>query len=519
LANPEPYTSSNLSVVSIPAGDEDTAWDKIRTACPFLTDWGTEILRQGLNGHVKAVLIEPHYICKDFRNLFSQFYSKKFLDRPSHCSRLHFFNADVSLDEAMEHTDAAKEAYIGYTVVQPVRERCLGRTYIDPFGVGKAQGNVYCLRTASKVHLNGVEYVVKGYPYHSQSKEATVCAHAALWGVCRYLSDRYHSYAELHPYDLIERTGDESGRRVPYRGMTWADYSQILASFGCHPVVIKPRTDQTTWAQDIGAFHDIYSYVESGFPVLVSFKGHVAVLIGHTVGDSVGIHAKDQILRNGVLSDTRFYNSFALVKQFVVVDDNFFPYTLLGYPTDAQNYGKAFTRQLNPVPSIDSIFAAVVPLPEKAFLPADKARTLGYRYFEHRDAAPLIDSSLVDLKVPSGEPLIARLFLTTASSFKARKRLCGSGPLGGSADVLALLPVDLNLPHCVWVMEISPLSLYKDGFCVGEVVLDASASEDECDYIYMRIGKTVFRGGQQKTNNAGLMRFCQYTHNLGERDA
>lgn len=68
-------------------------------------------------------------------------------------------------------------------------------------------------------------------------------------------------------------------------------------------------------------------------------------------------------------------------------------------------------------------------------------------------------------------------------------------------------------------MEISPLSLHKKGLCLGEVVLDASTSADECEYIYMRIGKTVFRGGQSKTNSAGLMSFCQYTHNLGDRDA
>lgn len=200
------------------------------------------------------------------------------------------------------------------------------------------------------------------------------------------------------------------------------------------------------------------------------------------------------------------------------MDDNFFPYVLLGYPADPGNYGQAFAGQLNPVPSIDSIFAAVIPLPEKAFLPAGKARTLAYRYFEHPDAASLIDDTLTGLKVPSGEALIARLFLTTATSFKARKRLCATGKLGDAADTLALLSVDLNLPHFVWVMEISPLSLYKSGSCLGEIVLDASANEDECEYIYMRIGQTVLRGGQQGEKGDGLSKFCQYTHNLGERD-
>ena len=518
MSKAHPYTSSNLSVVKIPNGDEEVAWIKVSKVCPFLTQWGTRTLRQGLDGHARTALIEPNYICKDYRNLFSQFYSKKFLVRPAHCSRLHFFSDEVTVGDVLEASDACKAAYLGYTVVQPVQDRCLGRTFIDPLKIGHSLENFYSLRTLSETHINGTKYVVHGYPYYSQSKEVMVCAHAALWGVCRYLSDRYRSYAELHPYDLIEMTGDYDGRRVPYRGMTWTDYSKILATFGCYPVLIKPRTDQTSWAQDIGAFHDIYSYVESGFPVLVSFNGHVATLIGHTVTDTVGMHAKDRILQNGVLVDTRFYNSFALVKQLIVVDDNLFPYRLLGYPADPNNYGKASKGQLDHVPSIDSIFAAVIPLPEKVFLPADKARTLAYRYFEHNDAALLIDEALANSKVPSEEAMIARLFLTTATSFKARKRLCAEGKLGAAADELALLPVDLNLPHFVWVMEISPLSLYKNGYCLGEVVLDASTSEDESEYIYMRIGQTVLRGDDQKKKETGLYRFHQYTHNLGECD-
>ena len=226
------------------------------------------------------------------------------------------------------------------------------------------------------------------------------------------------------------------------------------------------------------------------------------------MGDNLGIHKEDT---------SRYYNSFAMVKQLVVVDDNCFPYRLLGYPTDGENYGARFTS-LSPKPSIDSIYAAVIPLPEKAFLPPGKARALCYRYFDHPDASSLIDAVLKELSC-TGEKLVARLFLTTATSFKKRKQLCASGTLGGEADTLSLLPVDLNLPHFVWVMEVSPLGQYKSGFCVGEVVLDASVSEDECDYVYLRVGKTVLRGSQQDSFSAGLLRFPQYTHNLGERDA
>ena len=86
-----------------------------------------------------------------------------------------------------------------------------------------------------------------------------------------------------------------NGRRVPYRGMTYSDYSEILSAFGCHPVIVRPKdTKQVNWTKDRSAFYDIYAYIESGFPVLTSFKGHVASIVGHTVATSfVGVHAPE----------------------------------------------------------------------------------------------------------------------------------------------------------------------------------------------------------------------------------
>ncbi len=514
----DPYRPSDLSIVAIGDTDQAADWAKVQQTCPFLTDWGVNTLREGLDGYVKAVLIEPHYICRDYRNLYSHFYSKKFVPRESYCGRLHFFSkAEMGIDDIFVDTKGCKKEYIGYSIIQPIAERCIGRTMIDPSKVTKPDGAMYCLSTRSSVHIGGVSLSVRAYPYSSQTGEPTVCAHAALWGVCRYLSERYSTYGEVHPYDLIEMTGYDSGRRVPYRGMTYRDYSTILSNFGCHPVIIKPRTHQKKWSQDKLAFHDIYALIESGFPVLVSYNGHAATIVGHTLQDTiVSGHEKDSMVVSGKEVETKFYNSFSMVKQFRIVDDNFFPYQLLGYPTDPKNYGNRLKNILKPTPSIDSIYAAVIPLPEKAFLPPDKARQLGYEYLSESLAEQLLGETMNELGRSSEEPLIARLFLTSSIAFKARKRQCATGELGESMDSLAMLPVSLSLPHFIWVMEISPLCDYNDRYCIAEVVLDASISEDEAENVYMRVGKRIIKGDDVADFNAGALRFPQYTHNLGE---
>ena len=501
--------------MSIPDGKEDAGWEELRKQCPDLSKWGVNVLRTGLDGFAKSVVVERRYVCKDYRNIFSHFYSKKFAERSSLCSRLHVFRSrDLKADEVVMQPDTHQEAYIGFSIVQPVGDpvngRCLGRTVLDPYRCGRDPGTFYCLSTSFGVHLQGAEYKVRGYPYVAQSGEATVCAHSALWGVCRYLSERYTKYSELYPYDLIKMAGDTSGRRVPYHGLNYTDYSTILSNFGCHPIIRRPKTfgPSTKWTEDKETFLDIYAYVESGFPVLLSFRGHVATAIGHTVRKTLGFNLPDA---NG------FHDSYALIDQYVIVDDNFFPYQLLGDRSDGKdrNYGRGFESSLKPHPSKEDIFAAVAPLPEKAFMEPKSARTIGARFFAK--VKTQLAQILADLGLGGKDPLITRLFLTSGTSFKKRKRDCFTGKAGIAPDFLSQFTLKVNLPHFVWVMEISPLALYNQHLIIGEVVVDASADMTEEGFVYARIGNTLIQKSRVSTAKSAAQKFSQYTHNLGER--
>ncbi len=364
----------------------------------------------------------------------------------------------------------------------------VGRKYKDGF---------YCLRTAFVVHLLGQELHVRGYPYLSQDTDATVCAHATLWGVCRYFSERYSAYAQLLPYDLVKLTASTMGRVVPYRGMTYSDYSKILSDFGCHPLMFLTKPAKAHPILYPAAFDDLYTYVESGIPVLASFGGHVAALIGHTL----------DLNRPFSPDSENLVSSSSFLKQFIVVDDNFFPYQLLGYPGDPQNYfaGTSATYDLN------SIATAVCPLPEKVFLPATgarkQARTLLKKLLASHDRKS--EFSAKDEK----ETLVTRLFFTTGSSWKKRKLATALGP---PVDQLAAFVLNIHLPHFVWVMEVAPKSLYDAGRCSCEIVLDATANELEDFPIYARVGGTMLVNGQKSSLPNNPVTFPQYTHNLGE---
>ena len=218
-------------------------WNDIQSHTKYLTDWGKGILSRGFSSDdLKMIIIEPEYLCKDHRNLFSNFYSKKYRVSSPLCNRIHFFNQEISdLKEVLlDNTEKFNNNYIGYSIIRPVFNRCLGRTVIDPKKAGMITGNKkYWLRTEFRQLLGTNSLVVEGYPYIAQDTDVNVCAHAALWGVCRYLSERYSVYKEMYPFDLVNLTGTSLGRPFPFRGMSYTDYCSILSDFGSYPVLLK----------------------------------------------------------------------------------------------------------------------------------------------------------------------------------------------------------------------------------------------------------------------------------------
>jgi hypothetical protein len=375
---------------------------------------------------------------------------------------------------------------VGYSVIRPVVDRCLGRTIIDPLKLSRIdRNNFFSLRTKFETHIGGRHFEIFGYPYISQDGDVTVCAHTALWGVCRYLSERYPVYGEVYPFDLINFTDLTRGRKFPYRGMTYSDYSSILSEFGAYPIILSLKTSDST--RNIDEFRNLYTYVESGFPVIASYSGHVVTLIGHTLDYD----------KNVTASVSGFIDSSEFIKDFVVVDDNYFPYQYLC----ENGYNHGYNNK-----TADDIVIAVCPLPEKVFLPAEKAREWALTY---------LTGLRVELGKTGNGPFVTRLFLTTNSAFK--RRCLQRINLNGNIDRILYFIAEMNLPHFIWVMETGPLSLYRQGKCSGEVVLDSTAGDLQGANIYVRIGNSLWFDGDKYNDSTTPNNYPQYTHNLGEK--
>ena len=319
VATPETgvYPFNGIITVPINPRDPTSDWEKVQNCLKQefgspLTTWGIDMLRSGLDRDLRCVVIEPRYVCKDHSNLHNHYYSKKFPSRSVHASRLHFFRCrQVNVTKLALYPEEYQEDYIGFSVIRPVAERCLGRTIIDPFKIerGRKDG-FYVLTTRFAVRIFGLDLFVSGFPYLAQDGDAILCGQAALWNICRYFSERYPLYREVRPHDLLALTRKDRGRTIPSAGMDDEDYAAILHELGAHPVVIKTKQNLDDPGLISEKFDAVCAYLESGVPILASFNGHAATLIGHTLDLNRPL---PDPLPAGLINHTFFFGNLSLM--------------------------------------------------------------------------------------------------------------------------------------------------------------------------------------------------------------
>jgi hypothetical protein len=433
-------------VVSIVHFDAADTWDTLlRLVSPDLDSRGLARIRAVLEADCRCVVIERHYIDKDYRDTFSHFHSKRFATPSSRCVRLHFFAVTVTDSEIIGAADRMRAAYLGYSIIRPTKPNCVGRTLLAHTVRLEKQAPLSLCRESTL--LLGTSLEVEGFPFISQDSDATVCAQSALWMLLRYYSNKYPWYSEILPFQITNlATQHAVGNRVyPSSGLFSWQLAEALRLQRFSPVVYSRAQ-----YPDLEAL--LYTYIESGLPLLIAVPNHVVVGYGHLSDYS----------RAWPSPAPDFLYSSDFNHGFIVSDDNCFPYQTLrqGGRTNPTDSGYSW----------NDIQEFIVPLPEKVFLTADHARTVIEAMLRNPETG--ITRHSPDLL---GRHRLLRLFLTTSRSFKRHLRNRGMGH-----PLVETIYRNLPMPHFIWVCEIADFEEYtRDQQVRGEIIWDATRNPHE----------------------------------------
>jgi len=409
-------------IVSCVVFDSSHSWDNVFALCNgFITKDAQNRLKQL---KLNSIIIEKEYIDKDYRNTFSLFHSKKFVTPKARCIRLHLFeeNIDIKKPEPKNW----QKSYLGYIVVRPTLPNSIGRTLLSVKIIQNKP--CYLCTCEDRALILGVDLKIKGFPFISQDTDATVCAQSAMWIMLRFFSKRYQWYKEIYPSEITALIkAIPQSQTMPGTGLTMIQMADILQQRGFAPLIYVKNQYQDDF------FKFAYSYIESGFPLLLGLPEHVVVSFGHC----------SDFLKRAT------YNTSEYMNTLIVNDDNGLPYEKITNDESENQFSYSLSK-------VDSF---VVPLPEKVFLSVDQ--------FEK-----LADRTLSAVKNHFGVslPPLKRIFLTTGRSFKKK-----AFERFGNHPVLRDLYLKFPMPHFIWVCELSSHDVYSKSFhCNGEIIWDAT---------------------------------------------
>ncbi|TAJ18464.1 MAG: hypothetical protein EPO65_08950 [Dehalococcoidia bacterium] len=365
----------------------------------------------------KTLLIEGHYVDRDYVEDMAIFYARSLRAYPPYCQRMHFFKE--SFDDAAWRAllvranngngESARmwlqDAYLGFSVIRPLPGSPIGRTVVATFGPDASEGRhreFEGIRDYA-AHIGGLDLHVRGLAFQQQDQGVSACATIALWSAVHRVAP-LEGLAVMTPAQITEAASRyylPGGRSLPSEGLTVNQMCEAIRAAGLAPIVIPATSPERDRAQLLG-------YMRSGFaPVLAAEtltdrQGHAVCAVGAKLGP-----VKPQT--NAALA---YRDGATALEGLYIHDDRLGPYAAADiYPFTENGTTRTALRIRWPGSKDEEehllVRAIVVPAPAKIRLTVARMRSLGI---------PLANAVGVLL----GSPVNLDCRYDMASSYRAR---------------------------------------------------------------------------------------------------
>lgn len=392
-----------------------------------------------------TIVVETDYVDKSFRDSFYTLYSTKLMEYNRNCVRISFFKPEISeeINLTIDNIELIKQAYLGFLIVRPLAECCIGRNVISPFALNERHPEMDLCCVDINATCMGMKMNVTGFPHSSQDGEMMSCAETTVWAILEYFGNKYSDYKPIIPSEILSTLKPFAyERQLPSGGLTFEQISIALKSQGFGSKVYERSNPM---------FKELFTcYIESGIPLAVCIQtkefGHAVVCIGRTKIDRSIINN----FSTSKIFNTDIYVWNQCVESFIFNDDNFYSYqpTQFGSPTSYYKLKEWNSGQITHF---------IVPLHPKVYLDAEMAISASNYIAVNKLNAPNFS--------------VVKTFL--ASNRTYREYLMKNKDISEDAKQMYM---QIDMPKFVWVTEIAS----KESFIAGKVnsliLLDATGS-------------------------------------------
>jgi hypothetical protein len=329
--------------------------------------------------NAQAVLVQTGYLDRDFTEAYSAYYATLFKRHSKLCERLLFFSNDLqtlpSSDEprslAVALETIGRQHYLGQVVLRPIHEAPVAQVVLRPPPAPAGYEQHLLVRSEHRSHVLGAEFAMNATAMTQQDQRIGACAQATIWGALRHIHLRHRGpwLSMVGVSDAALRQVDATVSQMIPTGSEFLSLNGMvsaLRSAGRKPLLYHSDNNGHPVAWTAVRPHDVINrYVDSGIPVIVGLR-FPNTSIGHAV------LATGQIFSQTPISPLPSKPTRAVFCEAFLVNDD--------------QLGTNLQMPLRPNSVIaethydvaGNVGFLLIPLPEKVFLPAEKAEELAW---------------------------------------------------------------------------------------------------------------------------------------------
>ena len=338
---------------------------------------------QSVRGHFQVFgIIESPYLDLEFWDSHTGFYAYNFSQYKIECKRIHFFSGDERhakrLIELLYCGRCKHEiekdldlSWRGYSILRPIHSFVVGRTAIefDETAADEMPKQVEILdeEKGSKPYLKArqyccanllnAHYVINTSEFIQQDPNLGHCATASLWVATKLMAGRFGTHRFKYRAITKQALGQwnrEIESNISYNslppdgGITISEIKNAIAATGANTLSFLRRPGYSYENSFASLSHDIYSFMESNFPVLLCISSlkndsaHVVAVVGHALPKVTNLN--DYISASSILPlesrNNKSENHFLvgnIVNVYYVHDDAYGPFNRVIIPNTKKN--------------------------------------------------------------------------------------------------------------------------------------------------------------------------------------
>jgi hypothetical protein len=279
--------------------------------------------------HCRTIICEQKYIDKYYLDDYVHFYSTCFVYYPRTCTRLHFFNAEITLDDLINHDSEYEKklqtSYLGFTVIKPI-PNLMGRTLVKVYedtncntdsGSNPECRHILTLRKYSS-NLFGNELSIESLAFQEQDQIISACATSALWSVLEKTAYQYDYYLPT-PFEITKAANKSFSvnRPMPSSGLNLIQVINAIKEYGMEVEVtdLEENPEKSLTLEDFLGL--CYAYLRGGFPIFLGVQitedFHALAMLGYHLLEDQPVQAVFPLIGNKI-------------DKFYIHDDNIGPF-------------------------------------------------------------------------------------------------------------------------------------------------------------------------------------------------